>query len=419
MTPWASMTIATNQPRATTASRRPLPRALGAPRGVALVLVLAVMAIAAIMSMAVLSSAALQAQVKGNAVQAAEAQYLAESGVNLALYYLQNPAEAPVLAASVYPGETGVTFGADVAGTCDITVTNAGADVYEIIATGHAGTDPAGRTSRELKVRVNVAMEYRIVHALNTITNFDAPACLTVNGDVRSDGVFNLLGATIVGDVYAQGSTNLATWITAPAVPARAVPTMAQLAINTTLGAAVPYYNYRDANGAVQVGYPQVLPATVTGTLAPAVTNPMNVWYANDSVTLGDCAIDGTIVIRGAARNLNVAGVARVTPRAGMPGVIVNGSIRFQAGVATLKQLTVDGVCYTGTNVSSTGLFATNCELVVNGALMLSSPSSVPIASALFAGPVTVNYVSANVRVPDLSTSNRVPTSVKIVRWGF
>src|SRR4051812_37913003 len=96
----------------------------GARRGAALLIVLGVVGVATVMGFAMVSSSALQAQAGGTLKYATAAEYLAESGGQLALYYLQNPGASPVAKpAGYYPGETGVSFGAGVAGSADVTVT--------------------------------------------------------------------------------------------------------------------------------------------------------------------------------------------------------------------------------------------------------------------------------------------------------
>src|SRR5258705_1476248 len=59
-------------------------------RGVSLLMVMAVVAIATVMGMAILASNTLQAEASANQDHAWQADAMAESGVNLGLYYLQN-----------------------------------------------------------------------------------------------------------------------------------------------------------------------------------------------------------------------------------------------------------------------------------------------------------------------------------------
>src|SRR5205823_4412594 len=74
-------------------------------RGMALLLVIAVIALAAVLGYAMLSGATLQNRAGANQVRLAGADYLAESGMNIAMYYLQNPDKAPG-----YPSFGGVGY---------------------------------------------------------------------------------------------------------------------------------------------------------------------------------------------------------------------------------------------------------------------------------------------------------------------
>ena len=64
-------------------------------RGMALVIVTIVVGVAALMGYALLGSAALESQVSSNSTTLAQAECLAESGINLAMLYLQSPSKAP------------------------------------------------------------------------------------------------------------------------------------------------------------------------------------------------------------------------------------------------------------------------------------------------------------------------------------
>ena len=66
-------------------------------RGVALVLVVAAVALTAVFAYAMLSGAMVQSRTSGNTSRYQAADSLAESGINLAMYYLQNPTQAPSL----------------------------------------------------------------------------------------------------------------------------------------------------------------------------------------------------------------------------------------------------------------------------------------------------------------------------------
>src|ERR1051325_7058367 len=109
--------------------------------GLALVLVIAVLAFAAIIGFAMLSTASMQAQTTLNSNLALSADALADSGVDLACYYLLNPTKAPknVPVGGYYDGGT-ITFGPNMPGSVDLTITPlATTGDYKIISVGKPG----------------------------------------------------------------------------------------------------------------------------------------------------------------------------------------------------------------------------------------------------------------------------------------
>src|SRR5207248_7282852 len=75
--------------------------------GIAMILVISAIAIAAVLGFALLSTATLHTRTSGNSLRIGSADYLAESGVNLALYYIPYPSQAPSLNGNAYWGGTG------------------------------------------------------------------------------------------------------------------------------------------------------------------------------------------------------------------------------------------------------------------------------------------------------------------------
>src|SRR4030095_5832457 len=82
-------------------------------RAMALLMVVTVLGVVAIVGFALLSAASLQAQAASNSTRSAEAASLAESGMELACYYLLYPSKAPVAipVGSYWAGATGIHFG--------------------------------------------------------------------------------------------------------------------------------------------------------------------------------------------------------------------------------------------------------------------------------------------------------------------
>src|SRR5215212_1413693 len=108
--------------------------------GLALVLVISVLAFAAVIGFAMLSTASMQAQTTLNSNLALSADALADSGVDLACYYLVNPTKAPknVPVGSFYDGGT-ITFGPKMPGSIDLSITSLGNNDYKIVSVGKPG----------------------------------------------------------------------------------------------------------------------------------------------------------------------------------------------------------------------------------------------------------------------------------------
>lgn len=378
-------------------------------------LVVLAIGLATIMSVAVLASTSLHLQVEANILAAAQANSLAESGVNVGIYYLQHPADAPLLNSSgFYPGQNAVGFGADVPGTANISVTNVGTNTYDVTAV--ASTTASSQLTRSLSARVYVKAEYQQTVAASFAGNFTLPTFMTITGDVRCDGVLSLAVGSSVSAVIQAAGSNAPIWDSLPAYPLKAAPGLTDLNIYNTLGNATPTYQYVSAAGIVETGTAQLLSAVETGSPTPAPTNPKNVWYANSSVTLTNFVLNGTLVLRGPSAKLIIVDTAKITARANMPALVVESAIQFLSD-AIPKSLTVDGVAWIGEQVATTsGLDAWNCELKINGAL-LTGPN-VHGVSNKYHGTVSVDYVPANVNVPNLSAVGSTPSSVKILRWG-
>jgi hypothetical protein len=381
--------------------------------GMALMMVIFAVGMAAVLGVAILASTSMQSQVKGNILAATQTEYLAESGVQLGMYYLQNPSAAAFLNASgVYAGESSITFGADVPGYVDLTVTTAATNTYDITATAHG----LHSITRDLTARVYVNKKYVQDKALSINGNYTMPDSMTVTGDVRCDGNLNVTaGATITGAVKAIATTNYPTFTAPEAFPVKAAPSLTEIDIYTTTGAATPYYNYVDSDGTTKIGYPQLLPAVAVGEYLPNVNNPKNVWYTNNATILTDFILNGTLVMRGATRRMGVFGNVQIAARENMPALVLNGPIQFSDDVIT-RDVIIDGLCWVAGNITTTGTPAMDCSLTVNGAMLFGSSATGVHANYL--GTISVTYDEDKVQVPNFSSVGATPQSVKILRWG-
>jgi hypothetical protein len=386
--------------------------------GMALTLVVFAIAIAAVLGAAILASTSMQVQVKGNMLAAAQADYLADSGVNLGIYRLQHPQTAPLLNSDgFYPGENNLSVGADVPGTVELAISNVGTSTYNLAATAHFGPNPSNQAARTATAKVYVKTKYLQTEAASFAGDFTIPAFMSVSGNARCDGSLLLSpGGSISGSVHANAS-NAPVFTAPPTFPVLAAPKITDIEIWNTTGAATPYYNYVDVDGTTKTGYPQPLSAVTGGALIAVAANPKNVWYADSTVVLVNVTLNGTLVMRNPAAQLAIMDTAHITAMDNMPAIVSAGPIAFDA-TADPKELNIEGLCWIGANITTIGAQpATNCNMLIDGALLCGT--SVHAVNANYGGSINVTFNASKVNVPNFSTVGATPQSVKILRWGI
>src|SRR5207253_2786821 len=146
----------------------------------------------------------------GNSSRFHAADSLAESGVNLAMYYLQNPSKAPALNASGYwAGTSGdIAIGSSVAGTMNVTVAQDSSDkwAYEVTSVGKSATVNGTQVSRTAQARVYVRSQYPINYTLATAANTTLFSRTSVTGDVLCTKSLTLnSGSSVTGQPYCTG----------------------------------------------------------------------------------------------------------------------------------------------------------------------------------------------------------------------
>src|SRR4051812_20757952 len=135
--------------------------------GVSLMMVMAVVAIATVMGMAILASNTLQAEASANQDQAWQADAMAESGVNLGLYYLQNLGDsdttkcpAGVTSLAVPPPsntpytQNNVGLGGATTGRFDLSIDRLSRYRYSVASTGRSAV--SGGVTRKMSATVDV-----------------------------------------------------------------------------------------------------------------------------------------------------------------------------------------------------------------------------------------------------------------------
>lgn len=375
-----------------------------------MILVLVVVGLAVVLGSALLQSASLNGQIEHNVTSAMELESRAESGINLGLYYLQHPHDAPSLNGDgYYPGGTALSIGTETIQS--LTVNRTAGDVYELVSQVQDGA-----LDRTTRARARVISEYEVKYALAANSDVDL-----THGKVRSnavigsmlvDGVVSATGTLVTSLLLADG-TNGSTFTPAPSYLNRPVPYFSEILFT----AALPSYTY---NGATYTA--QELTSNVNGLLSGnVVTNPANVWYSKSSrkVTFS-LTVPGTLVILGESSDLDVDGALSVTPKPGMPGLIVQRDFKLTQNNSAA---TINGLFWVGRRLESAPLKVINIllnlfqqpYLKVNGALMLATMDSDGLSH--FEGELDLSYNASKVDLPDFSSYGRTPAGVVVLDW--
>lgn len=369
-------------------------------RGMALFMVVSVIGVATVLGLAVLGESTTNAILSENAARQAQAEYLSESGVQLAMFYLCNPDRAPAGTSpnGFYTGEQGLSLGSNLDGTVDVSVSLQGSN-FVITSVGTAQGQATGTMTTTVKMAFTQKPKTNFTKAVSFVADGYFPAGSHVTGDVEIGGWYSRSGlATITGAVtYAHSMLHDANSSVLP--PTQTVSAPSQNISNFST------YTYQGGTYSGQ----QLASNNVLASLGATVSNPGGVYYATGDVTLNTgVTINGTLrVING---NLIVKGAGiTVTAQQGMPAVVVDKQIKFSGNS---RSLGVQGVCWAGTGV---GPATASCTLSVNGALSMPTGATVP---SNFQGQFNLTYDSsrATLSQPFSSDGEAVP-SVCIVQW--
>lgn len=372
------------------------------PHGMALMLVMSTIAIASLIGLAMLSAASLQAQVASNSQNGAVADYLAESGLQTACYYIQRDnAKAPAMWTNT-PGHklyaSGVTV-SGVTGSFDIdAVATSITDEYLITATGRSGGASAVTRSATARMRVQRTSPAYAIGFGGTSVNIGLRNIFNGGSVVYSGAIVNL------GTLNGGSRSFSASDFTVPSTAAGQV---------SYYGGSVANGTYTMPNG--NTGTPQILSS---GTLSsPAMlsalsTNPGKVFYYNGHIVItGAGTYTGTLIARG---NLDIrpalGSTVNINRVSGFPAVVTDGALALNSRNLSVN---INGVAWLGTGLSWSAVNSTGTNVRINGAL-LTPVTSLPTA----VGTLTVNYTAANADVVHLTPSIlQTPVGIKLVSW--
>lgn len=371
----------------------------------AFVLVITVVALATLVGWAMLSSASLQAAAATNHSRMTAADYLAESAVHTASYYLQRdlaglPAAWTGQSGYIFRGQ-GVTI-SGVNGSFDVAATStAQPDVYNVQATGYSqGSSGLARTATA-RVKVLRASPTYSTGAAGPLTmnarNYVNGGALVANGTVDGAGTVNAAGG-----IRTSFNSN-------------------EFRVPGT--GSLLYYGGNIASGTYTmpsgvVGTPQILSSgTISSpaTLTPAANNPGKVFYYPGNLFIsGSGTYEGTIIARGKVEFKFVS----TTPSPivmnrvpGFPAIVADGSLSINNRNLNVN---INGVVYAGAGTGfATALNAQGSTIRINGALLVGSGS----LGNGNQGTLIVNYTPANNDVENLTTVVEPPLAVKFLDW--
>ncbi len=364
--------------------------------GFALILVLLLIVSVSILGVSYATSATIKLASSQNLLKAGEAQYLAESGLQHALYVLQSDPLSldGSIAAPLGP------YTADSTGdSYYFYVVPDGTVTGKYYVTAEASVGGVVRTA-SYTVLANRTRQFSLDHAmvLGAGVTF-LPATVSLQGDIYHNGDSLTSYASIDGDVTSQGSVSDPTGGITGTITTEA-PTIDMPPVT------VDYYkNYRFegvtcaavevVDSALQYGDP------VTNGGSISETNPGGVAWLKPAVgdtiqVKMDVDFTGTIIVEG---NLRIEGKnVRLTALEGFPAIIVTGRIEINSQAEAI----IDG-----TVVASGGIFAgagsgTDSLLTINGALITDSVGFDPDIK----GQHQVNHDPSKSRLYDFSSED-------------
>lgn len=375
-------------------SRRPI-----SARGIALVMVMVLVAAASIMTYAVLASTSVRAQVSASAQDRLQRQYLADSGLNLALYYLQNPSASPVALTYGeygnvhYPGENAISFDG-VPGTISVSVTNPANGVFSVTSVGTVNGESS--TSR---ATIDITKFKTFTYAANLRGANTLNSKVSISGGVITDGNLTRNSASLSGAIVAANGANLggtnigSTQLTYPA----------------SITHYVPYYFYNGKR------YRAARLGTNVGGLIydlDVVNNPCNVWYADRNVKfLLGTVVPGTIIADDSSK-LTIQASVTITPVSGMPALIAGDDVEFNGNGRTLQ---CNGLTYVGGRISGAGSNST-CQFNVSGAFV-AAYDGWPFKSD-YEGFVNLQYNASRAGAKALFDEIEPITALNVQSWG-
>ncbi len=365
-----------------------------------MVLVLVVIAAASIIAYGVIASATISSKVTDASTTRLQRQYLAESGLNLATYYLHNPSASPVspiygkYGNVHYPGEPAIQLG-DMPGTVSLSVQNTANGVFDITSTG---TFEGESITAIATIRLDKSKHF--TQAANFLSSVTLNNKVTITGGAISVGNITLNTAAVTGLLFASNGESLG---------GRPVPATVDTRYPLSVTHYLPHYFYKGK----QYTAKKLTGTNVLVTLLDAniIDNPCNVWYTEGNVTfLLVTAMSGTLIVTN-DKTVTVQGSITITPKEGMPGLVVTDSININGNNRTLA---VNGPVYVANQIRGTGT-TTNSVIDIRGVLISGNTTGTFFNN--YNGHTTVAYDPANATISGIMDEVEDINGVLVETW--
>ncbi len=363
-----------------------------------MMMVLGAVALAAVLGLAMLASASLQLVAAHNASASLQADALAESGIDLACYYLIKPWNAPPFSGDYWAGATNLALGSGTGGSFDVSVAFASQDAnghlfYTITSTGKAADSNGGTIARTRTCTIQLTPGFRVNHgAAFRANDVTIPAGSELNCAVQGHGKITNKGI-MDQDVWTPTWVNQGTFRGAAhaiqAADANDVPVASNLRDYTTYTYNGQSYNAR------ALTQNTLAPGTV---LQPTADNPAGIFTYQGQLTITQgVTIKGTLIVSDRLTINN--GGNTITPQPGFPAAILQNNACLAHSTIATPQVTFNGLVWVHGQLNSTtsGLLTLiqNGSFNVNGALLMDDAGQIQWSNSK--GKVYVTWNAANV----------------------
>lgn len=406
-----------------------------------MVMVTVALGLATAMSVAMLAVNASRAQVAAAAVDAATARYLAESGANIAMYYLQYPerysGDKPD---GFYPGESPIDLGKSAPGSVATIVSYDNASkVYTVGAVATVSGKASTTFSRSVDAKLQVidassSPIMPIVDALITNAATTIGSKTTVTGSVKSLGAVTLNGGTVTADVGSDSIT-----VATSAILGGQSLSLVDAVVKSLPGgeildrdalrdgmnsltpsfAALPdlrTYKALDLLG-IEVSYNATKLSSSTygnATLGGTLLNPKGVyWIDTDLEITGNTTIDGTLILRGGRLRIRNGGNLTINPASGFPAILASSDIQMDR----TANLTAGGLVY-AQRVTSTAADATGKFEVTGATMLFDTTKPLPLPTE-YGGTIALRFDAskANIQGIGMTRPRALSHGVRLLAW--